>query len=129
MPNPNFAAGQVGVAHRFGPGNPGKKPGTLAKTTREIRAFARRLLTDAAYVEALKKRLLEGTAGPIEVLLYHYGWGQPHKVVEVEGRVQAIGELTVKVIPSRIDPVVIELGQDGQRLIESDGARRGTGPR
>lgn len=68
----------------FVPGDPraGRPAGTPNKITREIREAARALLEDPAYVAALQTRLLEGTAGAVETLLYHYGYGQPKQTIE-----------------------------------------------
>lgn len=64
---------------------PGRAKGTPNQTTREIRDFAQKLLEDPAYVTALKLRLNRGTAGAIEPLLYHYGYGKPKETLEIEG--------------------------------------------
>jgi hypothetical protein len=70
---------------RFCKGEGGRKPGSVNKTTREIREFAQRMLEDPEYVAALKIRLKRGTAGAIEPLLYHYGYGKPKDTLEIEG--------------------------------------------
>lgn len=67
-----------------GPG-PGRKAGVPNKATRDIKEAAANLLTDAAYVEALKVRLRRGTAGAVEPLLYHYAYGKPKETTEVTG--------------------------------------------
>lgn len=63
----------------FLPGDPraGRPKGKQNKTTREIRQLAQELLTNRDYLKSLKERLQAGTAGAVEVLLYHYAWGKP----------------------------------------------------
>ena len=70
-----FAKGQSG--------NPAGRPPGPNKATREIKEAARALLEDREYQAALKVRLREGTAGAVEPLLYHYGYGKPKDVVEL----------------------------------------------
>jgi hypothetical protein len=67
------------TAGSFKPGDPraGRPPGRANRATREIRELAQRLLTDRAYQQSLKDRLIAGTAGKIEELLYFYAWGKP----------------------------------------------------
>jgi hypothetical protein len=55
----------------------GRPRGALNRATVEIRAFARGLLEDPAYIAALRRRLLAGTAGQIELLLFGYAYGRP----------------------------------------------------
>lgn len=73
----------------FQPGDPraGRKRGALNRATREIREVARGLLERPEYVAKLKERLDAGTAGAVEPLLYHYGYGKPKETVAVEGPV------------------------------------------
>lgn len=63
----------------------GRPKGALNKATRDIKEMATKLLTDEAYVEALKVRLRRGTAGAVETTLYHYAYGKPKETVAVEG--------------------------------------------
>jgi hypothetical protein len=55
----------------------GRKPGSRNKTTLQIREVARELIDDPEYLAALRERLLAGTAGSMETLLWHYGYGRP----------------------------------------------------
>lgn len=67
-------------------GNPaGRRAGAPNKVTPEARSFARRLLADEAYQQSVQRRLLDGTAGALEILLWHYAWGRPKETVKLEG--------------------------------------------
>lgn len=79
-------------------GGPGRPKGVPNKATREIREAARALLEDPEYLDSLKRRLKRGTAGAVEPLLYHYGYGKPKETVALEG--------------SAVRPVVVDLLTD-----------------
>lgn len=49
------------------------------KKDAEVRSIAQRLLSGKKYQENLQKRLEEGVAGPIEIWLYRYAYGDPEK--------------------------------------------------
>lgn len=66
-------------------GGPGRPPGVPNKATRDMKDFATRCLTDAAYVAALKRRLIRGTAGAVEIRLYDYAYGKPKETHELTG--------------------------------------------
>lgn len=67
-------------------GNPrGRARGTRNKATVEAREFAQRLVGDAEYHRCLRERLLAGTAGAVEVMLWHYAHGKPVDRVETGG--------------------------------------------
>jgi hypothetical protein len=94
------------TAGSFKPGDPraGRPPGRANRATREIRELAQRLLTDQAYQQSLKERLIAGTAGKIEELLYFYAWGKPPErsvTVEDDGDDAAQTPAEVIVIKSR----------------------------
>jgi hypothetical protein len=55
----------------------GRKAGSRNKAHGEVRALARALIDDPEYRAALRQRMLEGTAGAMEQLLWHYGYGRP----------------------------------------------------
>ena len=55
----------------------GRPKGALNRATLEIRALARSLVEDPAYLAALRRRLAEGKAGPLEPLLFAYAYGRP----------------------------------------------------
>jgi hypothetical protein len=74
--------------HRsFVSGDPraGRPKGTRNKSTQEIRNLAQRLLTDRTYQKSLKKRLLAGTAGQIEIVLFYFAYGKPVDRVRIAG--------------------------------------------
>jgi hypothetical protein len=58
-------------------GRGGRPKGALNRSTLEVRALARGLLEDPAYLTALRRRLLAGKAGQIEALLFAYAFGRP----------------------------------------------------
>lgn len=66
---------------------PRKRPGPNLQT-REVRAMAKRLVEDPAYLRGLATRLRAGRAAHMEPLLWHYAHGKPRETVQVEGVVQ-----------------------------------------
>ena len=79
-----------GVGRRFAKGNPGRKPGSRNRVSREIRDIARGLLEDGVYQRKLRLRLLAGTAPQVETLLYHYAYGKPQDSLAVTGMVPTV---------------------------------------
>jgi hypothetical protein len=64
----------------FTPGDPraGRPKGSLNKTGKDARELAQSLVTDEAYIEKLKQRLLDGKLdGQMERLLWQYAFGSP----------------------------------------------------
>lgn len=61
----------------------GRPKGVLNKVTVEVRDFARAVVEEPAYVEALKRRLTSGKAPHMETLLFHYAYGKPKEQVEL----------------------------------------------
>jgi hypothetical protein len=55
----------------------GGPKGALNRATLEIRALARSLVEDPAYLAALRRRFVAGKAGPMEVLLFNHAYGRP----------------------------------------------------
>lgn len=90
----------------FPKGSGGRPKGIPNKATREIQEFARACLEDPDYIAALKARLKRGTAGAVEVLLYHYGYHKPRETVAIENRPR---------------PVIIELLTDRSQLLATQG--------
>ena len=75
-------------------GNPkGRARGTRNRATVEAREFASRLIDDPEYRDSLRERLLAGSAGAIEILLWHYAKGRPIERVET-GAPNAFATLT-----------------------------------
>ena len=64
-------------------GNPkGKLPGTKNRTTVEARELCSRLLAHPDYLPSLQKRLIAGSAGAMEPLVWAYAYGRPVDRVE-----------------------------------------------
>lgn len=83
-------------------GNPrGRTPGTLTRKTTEVRDICNRLVDDPEYREALRKRMISGSAGSIEILIWHYAKGKPVNRVET-GRPGAFSELTNEELRARM---------------------------
>ena len=63
----------------FTPGDPraGRPPGATNKTSRDARALAQSLVSDPAYLDKLKQRLIDGKAGDLEKVLWQYAYGAP----------------------------------------------------
>ncbi len=55
-----------------------------------MRERARKLLESPRYQKALMRRLREGSAPMIEVLLYHYAYGKPVDRMRIEGTVGTV---------------------------------------
>ncbi len=70
LPRTAFKPGQSG--------NPrGRAPGTRNKVIRDARDAAQRLVDDPEYREALRARMVDGTAGAMEALMWFYAKGKP----------------------------------------------------
>jgi len=83
-------------------GNPqGRRPGSRNRATVEAREFANRLIDDPEYREALRRRLIAGTAGGVEVLIWHYAYGKPVDRVET-GSAGAFTEVTNDELRARL---------------------------
>lgn len=84
-------------------GNPaGRRPGTRNRTTVEVREVATKLVDDPEYREQLRRRMIAGTAGPIELLMWHYSRGKPIERVET-GAPNAFAELSDAELKSRLE--------------------------
>ena len=83
-------------------GNPrGRTPGTQNRRTIEVRVIANRLVDDPEYRAALRQRMINGTAGALEVLIWHYAKGKP--VDRVEARLPgAFEKLTNEELRARL---------------------------
>lgn len=117
--------------HVLGPG-PGRPKGVPNKATLEVKQFAREFLTSEEYRESLKRRILQGKALTLEVMLSHYGFGVPKQSVEVETK----GEVTHKLggdINAKLaayDAVLSKLAQVGAAgSAENDSPREPVDPK
>ncbi|MBM3779143.1 MAG: hypothetical protein FJW23_13075 [Acidimicrobiia bacterium] len=83
-------------------GNPrGRTPGTLTRKTVEVREVCSRLVDDPAYRDGLRQRLINGTAGAMEVLIWHYAKGKPVDRVET-GAAGAFSQLSTAELRHRL---------------------------
>jgi hypothetical protein len=81
--------------------------------TAEIREAARLLLDDPEYRRSLRTRLIDGKAGSVETLLFHYAYGKPKEIIEQAGEQRVIfvrrsdsdTSKTPWKPPSRIEPI------------------------
>lgn len=84
-------------------GNPlGRTPGTRNKATVEAREFAQRLVDDEEYRRSLRERLLAGSAGQMEILLWAYAHGKPPDRIETGGP-GAFAELSTGELKARLE--------------------------
>ena len=68
-------------------GNPrGRTPGTRTRKTIEVRGICNRLVDDPEYRDALRRRMISGTAGGVEILIWHYAKGKPVDRIEAAKR-------------------------------------------
>lgn len=61
----------------------GRRRGTLNKATREVKAFAGKLVGDLTYQRNLQQRMRDGTAGSMEPLMHHYAHGKPVDTIRI----------------------------------------------
>lgn len=66
----------------------GRPKGVPNKSTQDVREMAQRLLTDPIYQANLLERLQQGKLGPMEPVLYYYGYGKPKEILEHSGEVK-----------------------------------------
>ena len=75
-------------------GNPvGRTPGTRRRVTIEAQHAASQIVDDPEYRAALRQRMINGTAGAMEPLLWMYCFGKPVERVE-HGQPGAFASLT-----------------------------------
>jgi hypothetical protein len=67
----------------------GRPKGSLNRKTIEVREFARGLIEDPEYQSSLRRRVIEGKAPQMEMLLFKYAYGQPVERHEVNAEVRA----------------------------------------
>jgi hypothetical protein len=69
---------------RYGNNHKGGRPvGSMTAKTREAKSICKNLVDDPEYRASLRKRLIAGTAGPMEVLVWHYAHGRPRELVDI----------------------------------------------
>ena len=91
MPAPANIRPIAGIARptAFKPGqsgNPaGRRPGTRRRVTIEAQLAATQIVDDEEYRAALRQRMIAGSAGAIEALLWLYAYGKPVERVETGG--------------------------------------------
>ena len=69
----------------------GRPPGSLNRTTLEVREFARHLIEDPEYQAGLRRRMIAGKAPQMEMLLFSYAYGKPVERHEVNAYARAAG--------------------------------------
>lgn len=75
-------------------GNPaGRRPGTRRRVTIEAQLAAAQIVDDPDYRAALRQRMIAGTAGAMEPLMWFYAKGKPVERVE-QGQPGAFAALT-----------------------------------
>jgi hypothetical protein len=57
----------------------GRPKGRENNAKKEARQLARELVSNDAYVDALRQRLIDGKAGDLEKTLWQYAYGEPPK--------------------------------------------------
>jgi hypothetical protein len=83
-------------------GNPrGRTPGTQRRNTIEVRELCNKLVDDPQYRESLRRRMIAGTAGGVEILVWHYAKGKPVDRVET-GSAGAFAEMTNEELKRRL---------------------------
>ncbi len=87
LPTPRTRALQAG---------PGRRKGGTNKITQDIRGLAQRMISEPGYVDALNRRMKQGTAGAIELLIWHYAYGKPVETTRLIGSTG--GAVQIKVV-------------------------------
>ena len=91
-------------------GNPrGRLPGTRNRATVEAREFANKVIDDGVYREALRRRMIAGTAGAMEALVWAYAKGRPVERVE-QGAPGAFTDVTDDELKARLRQALALLG-------------------
>ena len=63
----------------------GRPPGVPNKKNRDVAVAYEKILTDPDYRASLRRRLIRGTAGAMEIAMHHYVYGKPKETTEVTG--------------------------------------------
>jgi hypothetical protein len=107
-PNPLRQAdsGPLRGLYRGGAHLRGRDHGAKKRYANRVKFVAERLLNDQVYRENLLKRLREGSAPQIEVLLYYYAYGKPRERVEVDAPLTL--PFVIMFLGERRDPLASE---------------------
>lgn len=90
-------------------GNPaGRRPGTRRRVTVEAQLAAAQIVTDPDYRAALRQRLIDGTAGAMEPLIWYYAKGKPVDRVETSGP-GAFADLTDTQLKAKLESALASL--------------------
>ncbi len=78
-----------------------KPKGAINRITQDIRGLAQRMISEPGYVDALNRRMKKGTAGAIELLIWHYAYGKPVETTRLIGSTG--GAVQIKVVHEHHD--------------------------
>jgi hypothetical protein len=100
----NGSAGRRPTAFKRGQsGNPfGRRPGTRNRRTVEAREVAQRLVDDPDYRDELLQRMIDGTAGAMEPLMWLYAKGKPSEPSAPSGASRPFDALTTEELKAQI---------------------------
>jgi hypothetical protein len=94
-------------------GNPtGRRPGTRNKVTTDAREAASRLVDDPEYRASLRQRMIDGTAGGVELLMWYYAKGRP--VRPMDDSHGALDEMTNSELRGRLLTAIKTLDGRGE---------------
>lgn len=91
-----------GQTRKPGPGRPRGATTIVIKTAREI---CRALVFDPEYQESLRRRMINGEAGSMENLAWHYACGRPQTEVNVNFDLSGLTDEEVTIL-ARIAPKI-----------------------
>jgi hypothetical protein len=94
-------------------GNPrGRTPGTSNKVTTEAREAASRLVDDPEYRANLRQRMIDGTAGGVELLMWYYAKGRP--VQPMDDSHTALDDMSNEELKGRLLNAIKTLNRRGE---------------
>lgn len=83
-------------------GNPkGRPKGSKNHATIDAKEFSQQLTSNPQYRASLQQRLIAGTAGSIEALLWHYAHGKPVEKIE-QGGPGAFNDVSTEDLKARV---------------------------
>lgn len=83
----------IGLKRTAGPGRP---KGSQNKITKAAKDLAAAIVGDPEYLAQLKRRVMAGTAGQMELLLWHYQHGKPKEQMELSGSVETPTQVIIE---------------------------------